>query len=118
MGKDVGIIAIGNPGAGKSTILNSLAEEVLFKVWIKNLCFGFEFFLTHMSCIFQSGYSVGSGLTFQLDIRENKNGKFFDTPGLADEEKRKQAGKAISTALKQGGIYHLHFTFMQKSLNH
>ena len=48
MGKDVGIIAIGNPGAGKSTILNSLAEEVLFKVWFKNLCFGFEFFLTHM----------------------------------------------------------------------
>ena len=61
---------------------------------------------------------MGSGLTFQLDIRENKNGKFFDTPGLADEEKRKQAGKAISTALKQGGIVHPKFIWIQKSLNH
>ena len=42
-------------------------------------------------------------MTYQLDVKENQNGKFYDTPGLADEEKRKQAGEAISTALKEGG---------------
>ena len=53
------IIAVGNPGSGKSTILNSLAGEVLFK----------------------AGVNIGQGLTFQLDEAENKNGHFLDTPG-------------------------------------
>ena len=74
----VKIIAVGNPGAGKSTLLNSLGGEVLFK----------------------SGLKVGSGVTYQLDEKENANGHFLDTPGLADEELRKQAGKAISEGLR------------------
>jgi ribosome biogenesis GTPase A len=53
------IIAVGNPGSGKSTILNSLAGEVLFK----------------------AGVNIGQGLTFQLDEAENKNGHLLDTPG-------------------------------------
>ena len=36
-------------------------------------------------------------------MKANEQGKFYDTPGLADEEKRKEAGEAISTALKEGG---------------
>ena len=36
-------------------------------------------------------------------MKQNDNGKFYDTPGLADEELRKKAGEAISSALKEGG---------------
>ena len=81
------IIAVGNPGAGKSTLLNSLGGEVLFK----------------------SGLKVGSGVTYQLDEKENANGHFLDTPGLADEELRKQAGKAISEGLRMGGKFKVLF---------
>ena len=74
------IIAVGNPGSGKSTILNCLASEILFT----------------------SGISIdGTGLTFELVYKKNKNGEFFDTPGLADREKREAAGKAISKGLQQ-----------------
>ena len=66
MKESLKIIAVGNPGSGKSTILNSLAGEVLFK----------------------AGVNIGQGLTFKLDEAENKNGHFLDTPGLADEELR------------------------------
>ena len=87
------IIVIGNPGAGKSTILNGLAGEVLFK----------------------SGISIGDGLTYQLDERENARGTFFDTPGLADNTHREAAGKAISTALRKGGNFKILFFVMTES---
>ena len=87
------IIAVGNPGSGKSTVLNSLAGTVLFK----------------------SGVSFGRGLTYQLDEVENKNGYFLDTPGLADEELRKQAGEAISEGLKKGGNYKVIFFVTQEA---
>ena len=87
------IIVIGNPGAGKSTILNGLAGEVLFK----------------------SGISIGDGLTYQLDERENSRGTFFDTPGLADNTHREAAGKAISTALRKGGNFKILFFVMTES---
>ena len=80
------IIAIGNPGCGKSTTLNYLAQQVLFK----------------------SGSSFGTGLTYQLDKRtvlltiDGKTAQitFCDTPGLNDARKRIAAGEAISKALK------------------
>ena len=55
----VKIIAVGNPGAGKSCFLNSLAGEPVFK----------------------SGLNIGSGVTYELDERETPNGYFVDTPG-------------------------------------
>ena len=66
------IIVIGNPGAGKSTILNGLAGEVLF----------------------ESGISIGDGLTYQLDERENARGTFLilldwqTTPIVKQQEKQ------------------------------
>ena len=81
------IIAVGNPGCGKSTTLNYLAKQVLFK----------------------SGPSIGTGLTYELDKKATsvkmKNGEmaqitFCDTPGLNDAGKRVAAGEAISEVLK------------------
>jgi len=86
-------IAIGNPGAGKSTTLNYLAGELLFT----------------------SGVSFGSGLTSMLDEKENKAGRvFMDTPGLSDRMLRVKAGKAISKALKKGGGYKIIFFVRQQ----
>ena len=87
------IIGIGNPGAGKSTILNGLAREILFK----------------------SGISIGNGLTYQLDERKNEEGTFFDTPGLADDTHRAAAGEAISTALRRGGNFKILFFVLTES---
>ena len=76
-----------NTGAGKSCLLNSLAGE----------------------CLFKSGLNLGKGLTYQLDEGINENGHFLDTPGLADEELRQKAGKAISDGLRKGGDYKIIF---------
>ena len=87
------IIAVGNPGAGKSTTLNYLAGEVLFK----------------------SGDSFGGGLTSELNVgvSRDSNWIFYDTPGLADLGLRKAAGKAISKALREGGTYRIFFFISQ-----
>lgn len=81
------IIGIGNPGVGKSTILNAIAGE----------------------CLFQTGISWGPGLTYELDIKERDGRTFIDTPGLADHSRRKVASEAISMALKKGGPYKILF---------
>ena len=78
---------IGNPGAGKSTLLNCLAGESLF----------------------QSGQSYGEGLTKDLGVRIHNGLKYFDTPGLADRVLRKEAGRAITEALREGGKYKILF---------
>ena len=86
-------IAVGNPGAGKSTFLNALAGENLFK----------------------SGVNIGKGLTYQLDEGCNAKGYFMDTPGLADETLRKAAGNAISEGLRKGGDYKVIFFVTQQA---
>lgn len=74
-------IFVGNPGTGKSTLLNGIFGEAKFL----------------------SGNSVGKGLTVELQWADHSNGdSFADTPGLADVELRKEAAEAITTALKSG----------------
>ena len=83
-------LVIGNPGTGKSTILNGLIGEAIFK----------------------SGISYGKRMTFQLfQFDKHKVGMhtYMDTPGLADPELRKQAAAAITEALKQEGYYKIFF---------
>ena len=89
----VKIIAIGNPGAGKSALLNSLGGQLLF----------------------ESGVNIGRGKTYRLDERKNERGHFLDTPGLADEELRKAAGKAISEGLRMGGQFKVLFFVTEQS---
>eukprot|EP00331_Platyophrya_macrostoma_P024679 CAMPEP_0176437470 /NCGR_PEP_ID=MMETSP0127-20121128/18647_1 /TAXON_ID=938130 /ORGANISM="Platyophrya macrostoma, Strain WH" /LENGTH=368 /DNA_ID=CAMNT_0017821115 /DNA_START=175 /DNA_END=1281 /DNA_ORIENTATION=+ len=79
---------IGNPGAGKSTILNGLIGEVKFK----------------------SGYSKnGSGITSVLQEVMKNGCRYIDTPGLTDIEMRKRAAQEITAALKKGGRFRIFF---------
>lgn len=78
---------VGNPGAGKSTLANAVAQEPLFK----------------------SGLSFGGGLTNGLDVQWMGNTVLVDTPGLDDPELRQQACEAITTALRAGGQFKVIF---------
>ena len=81
------VLFVGNPGSGKSSLLNSILKKV----------------------IFQSGVVIGSGLTFRFDKHEEDGVVYMDTPGLSDTKKRKQAAAAITQALKQTGEYRIFF---------
>jgi GTP-binding protein EngB required for normal cell division len=81
------IIAIGNPGGGKSALLNSAIQKALFR----------------------SGISLGTGLTRHLQLHEHNGVVYGDTPGLADAKTREDAAKEIAKALRQEGAYKLFF---------
>ena len=87
---------IGNPGSGKSTLLNSLIRQQQFK----------------------SGISLGRGLTSTLECFKIGNTRFYDTPGLHDIERRREAAEEITKSLRKEGTYKLFFviTLMQARL--
>ena len=84
---------IGNPGIGKSTLVNCLTQKVLFK----------------------SGASVGKGLTYELGMEKHNDIIYLDTPGLADIELRETAAKAITEALRKNGRYQIFFVVTLES---
>jgi GTPase Era involved in 16S rRNA processing len=82
-------LMIGNPGVGKSTLLNALVGAPVFK----------------------SGISYGTGMTQVLQMYQATWGAWYgDTPGLADTEMRQKAANEICKALKtKKGYYQLIF---------
>ena len=78
------IIFVGNPGTGKSTLLNGIIG-------------GHE-------ATFRSGVSFGPGLTIELQWKQDPKTEYWygDTPGLSDVQQRKKAALAITKALRAG----------------
>jgi len=83
-----GTVLIGNPGTGKSSMMNCFLQELAFKSGVS---------------------SNGVGVSFQLDIKESHGRRWMDTPGLSDVELRKAAAKAIDETLAMGGQYQILF---------
>lgn len=81
------MIFLGNPGGGKSTLLNSVAGKM----------------------IFSSGISIGKGLTDKVFSTTVDNVTYCDTPGLSDPASRNEAGMAISKLLREGGTCRICF---------
>lgn len=81
------IVLIGNPGVGKSTLINSI---------VKNK-------------VAESGFSAGVGLTQICQIHEYQGFTYVDTPGLSDAKIRTQAAIEIEKALKLHGNYRIIF---------
>eukprot|EP01091_Cochliopodium_minus_P017801 TRINITY_DN705_c0_g1_i2.p1 TRINITY_DN705_c0_g1~~TRINITY_DN705_c0_g1_i2.p1 ORF type:complete len:318 (-),score=95.26 TRINITY_DN705_c0_g1_i2:76-1029(-) len=82
------IILVGNPGVGKSTILNGLIGKLIFK----------------------SGLSYGTGMTQYLQIYEHSDGYIYaDTPGLDDINRRKEAALEITKSLQRNGCFKIIF---------
>lgn len=83
------ILFIGNPGVGKSTLINGLVGQK----------------------VATAGVKIGSGLTEFFHEYESGGISYLDTPGLEDIEMRKQAAREIEKALKQNGTYRIFFVF-------
>lgn len=77
----------GNPGSGKSTIANTIIGRP----------------------VFDSGVSLGAGLTTALNTQAHEGEKYSDTPGLDDIRVREQAAKEISAGLTQADRLRLIF---------
>ena len=76
---------VGNPGAGKNTIINSLLKQETAK----------------------AGISASGGLTGNFALYPHGNITYIDTPYLEDIKNSAKAAKEIEKALKQDGKYRI-----------
>jgi len=104
-GMETQIILIGNPGTGKSTLLNALIRS--------HAASG-----TGEANHFDSGIAVGKGITDDMKrvkktrkfLKENTvDVSFIDTPGLADVARAEAASQEIRKALTFEGNYKVFF---------
>jgi len=94
LGDVVKLVFYGNPGVGKSTIINGYIESK-YPDYKGEYC--------------GSGLSLGKGWTaVNQYIRFNEEA-LIDTPGLGDVKLREQAANEITNALKQDGQYKIIF---------
>ncbi|EFA81609.1 hypothetical protein PPL_05600 [Heterostelium album PN500] len=77
----------GNPGSGKSTLCNSLIGYIAFN----------------------SGVSIGQGMTTKSQTFQLGSKIIVDSPGLADPVMRERVAVEIETSLKQNGDYKIIF---------
>ncbi|KNE68686.1 hypothetical protein AMAG_12856 [Allomyces macrogynus ATCC 38327] len=89
------VMAIGNPGSGKSTLINGAAQSI----------------------VTQAGSSAGHGIQHDKLLKFEINGTtWIDTPGLSDVKYRTRAAGQITDALKdQEGLYRLIFVVTTES---
>ncbi|KAK1942653.1 hypothetical protein P3T76_006152 [Phytophthora citrophthora] len=80
-------LLLGNPGTGKSTLINCLIGKPVFK----------------------AGIFYGGGLTSFFQKHEHDGKVYMDTLGLADRKLMRQAAEAITEALRQSGTYKIFF---------
>ncbi|GAB5367590.1 hypothetical protein AAMO2058_001243800 [Amorphochlora amoebiformis] len=78
------IVIIGNPGVGKSIIVNTTVGRLVFKSGLSNDGSGVT--KGQQGTIIQTGHLKGN--------------RIIDTPGLADVQTRNQTAKSIESALK------------------
>ena len=81
------IIAIGNPGRGKSTLLNCFAGDNYF----------------------ESGACTRGGLTVSTNEKEIDGITYIDNPGIADQKIREEAFRGITASLRKGGYHKILF---------
>lgn len=93
------IIVVGDPGAGKSTILNAL------------LCGATR----SPRMPFRSGLSVASGMTTALQTEVVDGVRYSDTPGLDDAALKERAAAAIADAVRLGGAVRLLFVLTMEA---
>jgi GTP-binding protein EngB required for normal cell division len=83
----VNYLVLGNPGTGKSTLINCLIGQP----------------------VFSSGLSFGGGKTEFFQKHTHDGVVYMDTPGLSDRKLKERAAAAITQALRQSGRYKLFF---------
>jgi len=81
------ILFCGNPGVGKSTLCNSIFQKA----------------------VFQSGLSIGSGMTINKQEYFYEGRLYIDTPGLDDVKLKEKAAEEIEKSLKQNNNYKIVF---------